>query len=194
MKRNVPDEACPVVPLNRMSCVDYPPESGRCGKNTSAVVNGPVSLDGGVVVIFNSPFSLIRSRSPTTATSPEMTRSTPEKLSGSANISSRKRATWGGSPAAVFILKTLISTTEKYQRNNERPCEARGLEQRRGERIKRIVELRRRGWSTRAIAGVVGCDHETVFNELRQSLAIAIDSLTYAGWGKTALCIGGGAS
>ena len=27
MKRNVPDEDWPAVPLNRMNCVDQPPES-----------------------------------------------------------------------------------------------------------------------------------------------------------------------
>ena len=99
-KRRVPDAAWPAVPLNRMNCVDHPPESTICGKNVSSVVDAAVSLAGGVVVIFISPLSLTRNLSPTMETSPvEVTRSTPEKLSGSANISSIKRAIWpeGGS-------------------------------------------------------------------------------------------------
>ena len=57
------------------------------------MVDAAVSFDGAVVVTFNSPRSLTRKRSPTMATSTvEVTRTTPEKLSGSVNISSIKRA------------------------------------------------------------------------------------------------------
>ena len=75
-------------------------------------------------------------------------------------------------------MKTLISTTEKYRRKNERRNEARGYQSKRVERAKKIVELRRLGLSLRQIAGVVGCTHKTVANELRQPLAIAISSMT----------------
>ena len=76
-------------------------------------------------------------------------------------------------------MKTLISTTEKYRRRNEKDREARGFEARRVDRAKKIVELHRAGLSLRQIAGVVGCGLATVSRELRQPLAIAIDSLTY---------------
>ena len=76
-------------------------------------------------------------------------------------------------------MKTLISTTEKYRRRNEKDREARGFEARRVDRAKKIVELHRGGLSLRQIAGVVGCGLATVSRELRQPLAIAIDSLTY---------------
>ena len=75
-------------------------------------------------------------------------------------------------------MKTLISTTEKYRRNNDRRREARGYQSKRVERAKKIVELRRLGLSLRQIAVVVGCTHKTVANELRQPLVSAIDSLT----------------
>ena len=75
-------------------------------------------------------------------------------------------------------MKTLISTTEKYRRNNDRRREARGYQSKRVERAKKIVELRRLGLSLRQIAVVVGCTHKTVANELRQPLVIAIDSMT----------------
>ena len=75
-------------------------------------------------------------------------------------------------------MKTLISTTEKYRRNNDRRREARGHQSKRVERATKIVELHRAGLSLRQIVEVVGCHHQTVANELRQPLAIAIDSLT----------------
>ncbi len=50
---------------------------------------------------------------------------------------------------------------------------------RRVDRAKKIVKLHRAGLSTRAIAAEIGCAQKTVSNELRQPLAIAIDSLTY---------------
>ena len=53
IKLSVPDAAWPAVPLNRMNCVDHPPESTICGKNVSSVVDAAVSLAGGVVVIFS---------------------------------------------------------------------------------------------------------------------------------------------
>ena len=74
-------------------------------------------------------------------------------------------------------MKTLISTTEKYRRKNERRNEARGYQVRRAERAERIVKLRRAGLSQRAIAAEIGCAQKTVSNELRQPLATAIDSL-----------------
>ena len=74
-------------------------------------------------------------------------------------------------------MKTLISTTEKYRRKNERRNAARGYQVRRSERAERIVKLHRAGLSTRAIAAEIGCAQKTVSNELRQPLAIAIDSL-----------------
>ena len=76
-------------------------------------------------------------------------------------------------------MKTLISTTEKYRRRNEKDREARGFAARRVDRAKKIVELYRAGLSLRQIAGVVGCGLATVSRELRQPLAISIDSLTY---------------
>ena len=75
-------------------------------------------------------------------------------------------------------MKTLISTTEKYRRKNERRNAARGYQSKRVERAKKIVELHRAGLSTRQIAVVVGCDQSTVVRTLRQPLTIAIDSLT----------------
>ena len=75
-------------------------------------------------------------------------------------------------------MKTLISTTEKYRRNNDRRREARGYQSKRVDRARKIVELRRLGLSTRQIAVVAGCDQSTVVRTLRQSLEIAIDSLT----------------
>ena len=74
-------------------------------------------------------------------------------------------------------MKTLISTTEKYRRKNERRNEARGYQSKRVERAKKIVKLRRLGLSLRQIAVVVGCTHKTVANELRQPLVIAIESM-----------------
>ena len=76
-------------------------------------------------------------------------------------------------------MKTLISTTEKYRRNNERRNEARGYQSKRVERAKKIVELHRAGLSLRQIAVVVGCHYSSVSRVLRQPMAIAIDSLTY---------------
>ena len=91
---SVPDEAWPAVPLNRMNCVDQPPESAICGKNLSLEVEGSISFDGASVVTLISAFSLTRNLNTTIATSAvEVTRSTPEKLSGSEKNSSRKRAT-----------------------------------------------------------------------------------------------------
>ena len=75
-------------------------------------------------------------------------------------------------------MKTLISTTEKYRRKNERRNEARGYQTKRVDRAKKIVELHRAGLSLRQISVVVGCTHKTVANELNQSLTISIDSLT----------------
>ena len=77
-------------------------------------------------------------------------------------------------------MKTLISTTEKYRRNNDRRRDARGYQSKRVERAKKIVELHRAGLSLRQIAVVVGCHYSSVSRVLRQPLAIAIDSLTYA--------------
>ena len=77
-------------------------------------------------------------------------------------------------------MKTLISTTEKYRRNNDRRRDARGYQSKRVERVKKIVELHRAGLSLRQIAVVVGCHYSSVSRVLRQPLAIAIDSLTYA--------------
>ena len=76
-------------------------------------------------------------------------------------------------------MKTLISTTEKYRRNNERRREARGHQSKRVERAKKIVELHRAGLSLRQIAVVVGCHYSNVSRVLRQPMSIAIDSLTY---------------
>ena len=76
-------------------------------------------------------------------------------------------------------MKTLISTTEKYRRNNDRRREARGHQSKRVERAKKIVELHRAGLSLRQIAVVVGCHYSSVSRVLRQPMAIAIDSLTY---------------
>ena len=59
-------------------------------------------------------------------------------------------------------MKTLISTTEKYRRRNEKDREVRGFEARRVDRAKKIVELHRAGLSLRQIAGVVGCGLATV--------------------------------
>ena len=75
-------------------------------------------------------------------------------------------------------MKTLISRREKDRRWNERRNEARGYQSKRVDRAKKIVELHRAGLSLRQIAVVVGCHHQTVANELRQPLAIAIDSLS----------------
>ena len=67
-----------------MNCVDQPPESARCAKNLSWDVEGSISFDGEVVVIFSSPLSLTRNLNATIAISAvEVTRSTPEKLVGS---------------------------------------------------------------------------------------------------------------
>ena len=74
-------------------------------------------------------------------------------------------------------MKTLISTTEKYRRRNEKDRAARGYQSKRVERAKKIVELHRTGLSLRQIAVVVGCGLGTVSRELRQPLAIAIDSM-----------------
>ena len=75
-------------------------------------------------------------------------------------------------------MKTLISTTEKYRRNNDRRREARGYQARRVESVRRMVELRQRGWSTRAIGGELGCSPMAVVRSLRSPLGISIDSLT----------------
>ena len=75
-------------------------------------------------------------------------------------------------------MKTLISTTEKYRRRNEKDRAARGYQSKRVDRAKKIVELHRAGLSLRQIAAVVGCGLATVSRELRQPLAIAIDSMT----------------
>ena len=71
-----------------------------------------------------------------------------------------------------------LSKAEKYRRRNEKDRAARGYQSKRVERAKKIVELHRAGLSLRQIAVVVGCTHKTVANELRQPLALAIDSLT----------------
>ena len=76
-------------------------------------------------------------------------------------------------------MRTLISTSEKYRRRNERRNEARGYQSKRVERAKKIVELHRAGLSLRQIAVVVGCGRMTVARELESPLLIAIDSLTY---------------
>ena len=76
-------------------------------------------------------------------------------------------------------MKTLISTTEKYRRKNERRNEARGYQSKRVERAKKIVELHRAGMSLRQIAVVVGCHYSSVSRVLRQPLATAINSLAY---------------
>ena len=78
-------------------------------------------------------------------------------------------------------MKTLISTTEKYRRRNEKDRAARGFQVRRVETVRRMVELKRRGWSTRAIAAEVGRDQSWVVRSLRSPLGIAIDSMTYVG-------------
>ena len=75
-------------------------------------------------------------------------------------------------------MKTLISTTEKYWRNNARRREARGCQSKRVERAKKIVKLHRAGLSLRQISVVVGCGKSTVMDELKSPLLIAIDSLT----------------
>ena len=75
-------------------------------------------------------------------------------------------------------MKTLISTTEKYRRNNDRRREARGYQSKRVERATKIVELHRAGLSLRQIAVVVGCGKSTVMDELKSPLLTAIDSLT----------------
>ena len=75
-------------------------------------------------------------------------------------------------------MKTLISTTEKYRRKNERRNAARGYQARRVESVRRMVELRRRGWSTRAIGTELGCSPMAVVRSLRSPLGISIDSLT----------------
>ena len=75
-------------------------------------------------------------------------------------------------------MKTLISKREKRERDFRSRRAARGYQSKRVERAKKIVELHRAGLSLRQIAVVVGCHHQTVANELRQPLAIAIDSLT----------------
>ena len=76
-------------------------------------------------------------------------------------------------------MKTLISTTEKYRRRNEKDRAARGHQSKRVERAKKIVDLHRAGLSLRQIAVVVGCGRMTVARELESPLLIAIDSLTY---------------
>ena len=75
-------------------------------------------------------------------------------------------------------MKTLISTTEKYRRNNDRRRDARGYQSKRVESVRRMVELRRRGWSNRAIARELRCSDMTVARQLSSPLGIAIDSLT----------------
>ena len=75
-------------------------------------------------------------------------------------------------------MKTLISTSEKYRRNNDRRREARGYQSKRVERAKKIVELHRAGLSLRQIAVVVGCGKSTVMDELKSPLITGIDSLT----------------
>ena len=77
----------------------------------------------------------------------------------------------GITPEEERHMKTLISTKEKYRRNNERRNEARGYQARRLQRSQKIVDLHRAGLSLRQIAAVVGCHHQTVSNELRQPLA-----------------------
>ena len=78
-------------------------------------------------------------------------------------------------------MKTLISTTEKYRRRNEKDRAARGFQARRVETVRRMVELKRRGWSTRAIAAEVGRDQSWVVRSLRSPLGIAIDSMASVG-------------
>ena len=75
-------------------------------------------------------------------------------------------------------MKTLISTTEKYRRRNEKDRAARGYQSKRVERVRRMLELRRRGWSNRAIARELCCSDMTVARQLCSPLGIAIDSLT----------------
>ena len=75
-------------------------------------------------------------------------------------------------------MKTLISTTEKYRRRNEKDRAARGHQSKRVERTRKIADLHRLGMSTRQISVLVGCDQSTVVRTLRQPLTTAIDSLT----------------
>ena len=75
-------------------------------------------------------------------------------------------------------MKTLISTTEKYRRRNEKDRAARGYQSKRVERAKKIVELHRAGLSLRQISVVVGCGKSTVADELRAPPLSAIDSLS----------------
>ena len=65
-------------------------------------------------------------------------------------------------------MKTLISTTEKYRRKNERRNAARGYQSKRVDRTRKIVELRRLGMSTRQISVLAVCDQSTVVRTLRQ--------------------------
>ena len=71
-------------------------------------------------------------------------------------------------------MKTLISTSEKYRRRNERRNEARGYEARRLERAKKITALHLTGLSLRQIAALVGCHHQTVSNELKRLLRAGV--------------------
>ena len=75
-------------------------------------------------------------------------------------------------------MKVLISTREKYRRNNERRIEARGYQSKRVERAEKIVKLRRLGLSLRQISVLAGCTHTTVATELKSPLIKAIESLT----------------
>ena len=75
-------------------------------------------------------------------------------------------------------MKVLISTREKYDRKNERRNAARGVQSKRADRTRKIVDLRRLGLSVRQISVLVGCHYATVSRELRQPPSKAIDSLT----------------
>ena len=75
-------------------------------------------------------------------------------------------------------MKTLISTAEKYRRRNQKDRTARGHQSKRVERARKIVELRRAGMSLRQISVLLGCHHQTVANELRQSHLTALDSVS----------------
>ena len=54
-------------------------------------------------------------------------------------------------------MKTLISTTEKYRRRNEKDRPRGGINPSVWERPRRSFELHRAGLSLRQIAAVVGC-------------------------------------
>ena len=74
-------------------------------------------------------------------------------------------------PEEERSMKTLIGTAEKYRRNNDRRRSARRhrslwTQARRLERTQKIVDLHRAGRSLRQIAVLVGCNHQTVSNDI----------------------------